>query len=138
MKKKASKIALIMSVIAALFIGTVSFAALQWSYIVECSNALREVSMGWFKKGANCYGTTVAEMGYDAGITVFLETLDEDGDWVTVTSWSDIDSEIAIVDVDYELSSGTYRLYVYHRAYEAGDHSLPIEMHYSYSEIVEL
>ena len=103
--------------------------------MVELSNALSKTKTALGRKALECYGTTMVDGNYGAGVWVLLQEEDEDGDWVTVTGWSDFDSEIAAVDEVYPVGKGTYQLQVYHTAYAEDDttFSNPLEGQYSYS-----
>lgn len=136
LKKKLSKkfFALILIAVC-LVVGTLSFANVEWSYLVDLSNALSKTKTTLGRKALDCYGTTMVDGQLGAGVRVLLQEKDEDGDWITITGWSDFDSEIASVDEVFPVDSGTYQLQVYHTAYEEDDtdFSNPIEGQYTYS-----
>lgn len=134
-----NKALVVVLVVAMALLGTVSFCALQWSYLSDCTVGFEETRIGILqKKGVTCVGTTEVDYPNYAGVTVYLKTLDEDGDWVTVTAWSDKDSGIAIVDTDYAVAPGTYKIETTHRAYEPDDLSLPVETFYAESDPVTI
>lgn len=137
--KKYTKSIGIISVIVAMLFATVCLGVINWSYLVETSTALTETKIGILRKqGVRCSSTTCVEPWYDCEVTTFLQTLDEDGDWVTVTAWEDIDNEIAAIAVEYEVPDGTYRLYNVHKALDPDDHSIILESHDSYSNTLVL
>ena len=137
--KKATKAIGLISVITAILLTTVSFGSVMWSYIVSCSNSFYETEVGILnKQGLHCYGTTHVEPTEDAGVTVYLQTLDSDGDWVTYTAWEDVDSEVAVVEENYAVPDGTYRLWLVHKAYDPDDHSTPLEIFNDYTEEIVL
>lgn len=137
--KKYTKTIGIVSVIVAMLITTVCFGVINWSYLVSTSTALTETKIGILRKqGVSCSATTCVEPWCDCKVTVFLETLDEEGDWVTVTAWEDVDNEIAAIGEDIEADDGTYRLYNIHKALDPDDHSNILETHYSYSNTLVL
>ena len=125
-------------VVATMLISSVCLASLNWSYLFDCTNSLNNTTTGLGKTALACYGKTSVDFTYDAGVTVFLKELDSDGDWVTVTAWEDVDNEMACVSQDYAVGAGTYKLEVMHKAYEAGDHSEALEIHYSESVEIEI
>lgn len=137
-KAAKSKFLCIGLIVAMLLISSISFCALNWSCLIDCTNALRETTIGLFQDGLNCYGVTSVEPEYDAGVVVFLQQLDEEGDWINIASWEDIDERIAAVDEDIAVEPGEYRLKVRYKAYERGEHDLPIETHTNYSEEITI
>ena len=131
-KMVKSKFICVALIVLTVLISSFSFCAVNWSYIAECTHALEEVRIGILqRKGLSCYGTTEVDESYYAGITVYLKTIDEDGDWVTVTAWQDQDEDIAIVDLEYPVDAGTYKLELTHKAYLPDDLETPVEIHYS-------
>ncbi len=134
-KKLSKKFFALLLVAVCLAVGSLSFANMEWDYMVELSNALSKTKTALGRKALECYGTTMVDGNYGAGVWVLLQEEDEDGDWVTVTGWSDFDSEIAAVDEVYPVGKGTYQLQVYHTAYAEDDttFSNPLEGQYSYS-----
>lgn len=120
-------------------IGTVCFATLNWSYLSDCSLGFEKTKIGILQRdGLTCYGSTMVYDNDYAGITLYLKTLDDDGDWVTVTAWEDIDTQVAVVDVDYAVGSGTYRIETTHKAFLPDDLDTPVEMHYMESEEITI
>ena len=129
---KTRKIFLLLTMVA-LLIGSASYAAMNWYALETCDNSLTVVSVGALKTKLGCYGGTAVYDGYSAGVIVYLERLDEDNDWVTVTAWNDYDVDYAFVDVDYKVPAGTYRLSCTHRSYPLNNYSVPLETHYTTS-----
>lgn len=125
-------------IVAMLLISSISFCALNWSCLIDCSNSLNETTIGLFQDGLNCYGKSLVEPEYDAGVVVFLQQEDSYGDWINIASWEDIDEQIAIVSEDIAVDPGLYRLKVRYKAYERGEHDLPIETHTNYSVEIEI
>ena len=120
-------------------LGTVSFCALQWSYLSDCTYGFGETKIGILQKdGLAFYGTTEVDYPNYAGVTVYLKTLDEDGDWVTVTAWSDKDSGYAVVDTEYEVDPGTYKIETTHKAYLPSNLDVSVESHYMESETITI
>lgn len=119
--------------------GSVCFA--RWSYLVSCSRSLNIVDVGTIitKKGLRCYGRASATPECDAAVTVYLQYEDEDGDWINYTAWTDDDenSYLASVCEDIVVEAGRYQLYVVYKAYEVGDHSVLLEKHTGYSNIID-
>ena len=109
---------------------------LRWTGINSCATSLNVKSVGAFKTTLTCYGSTTVYDGYYAGVIVYLETLDSDNDWVTVTAWSDYDPDCASVYEDYKVSAGQYRLTTTHRSYTSSDYSVPLETHHMTSNTV--
>lgn len=103
---------------------------LRWTGLDTCATALNIKSIGAFKTTLSCTGSTNVYSGYYAGVIVYLEKYDSDGDWVTVTAWSDYDSDFAAVSEDYKVTAGRYRLSTTHRSYTSNDYSTPFETHY--------
>lgn len=138
LKKKVSNkaFAIMLTIVISLF-GSVCFGALQWTYLMETSNGLNKTTTTLGKQALSCYGTTLVETYYGAGVRVLLQTIDEEGDWATVTGWTDFHEDFAGLSETYAVSDGTYRLQVQHTAYAEGDtdFSEPLETHYSYSSI---
>lgn len=134
-KKLSKKFFALLLVVVCLVVGSLSFASMEWDYMVELSNALSKTKTALGRKALECYGTTMVDGNYGAGVWVLLQEIDESGDWITVTGWSDFDSEIAAVDEVYAVGTGTYQLQVYHTAYAEDDttFSNPLEGQYSYS-----
>lgn len=119
-------------IVLMVLLSSFSFCYVNWSYLVSCSRALEEVRIGIFQeKGLSCYGTTEVDESYYAGITVYLKTLDEDGDWVTVTAWQNQRIDIVAVSEEYPVDAGTYKLELTHKAYLPNDLDTPVEIHYS-------
>ena len=135
-KVAKSKFLCVGLIVAMLLISSVSFCALNWSCLIDCTNALRETTVGLFRDGLNCYGKAQVEHGYDAGVVVFLQQKDSDGDWINIDSWEDIDEHVAAVDENVAVDPGTYRLKVRYKAYERGEYDLPIETHTNYSVVI--
>ena len=134
-----NKVLVVVLVVALALLGTVCFAALQWSYLVDCTYGFEETKIGILRKdGVACLGSTEVDPPNYAKVVVFLKTLDEDGDWVTVTAWEDFDSYYAVVDVEYEVDPGTYKIETTHRAYAPDDLTLPVETHYMESDPVTI
>lgn len=134
-----NKALVVVLVVALALLGTVSFCALQWSYLVDCTYGFEETKIGiWGKDGVTCLGSTEVDYPNYAKVVVFLKTLDEDGDWVTVTAWSDQDSGYAVVDLDYEVDPGTYKLETTHRAYTSSAYDIPVETHYMESDPITI
>ena len=67
----------------------------------------------------NCQGTTVVRDGYNAEVIVELQKSNS-GSWDTIKTWSDSGADAAVVDVNYYVSGGTYRLKATHRSYTSG------------------
>lgn len=134
-KMVKNKFNCVVLIVLTVLISSFSFCAMNWSYIAECTHAFEEVKIGILQqKGLLCYGTTEVDPPNYAGITVYLKTLDEDGDWVTVTAWQDKDYVLAYVDTDYAVADGTYKLELTHKAYLPDDLDTPVEIHYSETE----
>ncbi len=141
--QKKIKLCLVLSLVVLLTLVVSVFASedvrediLRWTGLSSCSTSLTVKSVGAFKTTLTCHGTTTVYNGYYAGVIVYLETLDDDGDWVTVTAWSDYDSPFAAVSEDYKVSAGTYRLSTTHRSYTSNNYSVPYETHYMTSNQV--
>lgn len=133
--KKTAKFVGLISVLTVILLCTVCFGSTMWSCLVNCSNSFYETKVGILQKqGLHCYGTTIVEPQYDAGITVYLQKLDEEGDWVTETAWQETYSECAFVDEDYAVADGTYRLWLVHKAYAEDDHTEPLEIFNDYTD----
>ena len=134
-KKLSKKFFALLLVAVCLVVGSLSFASMEWDYLVDLSNALSKTKTALGRKALECYGTTMVDGQLGAGVWVLLQEIDESGDWITVTGWSDFDSEIASICEVYPVGTGTYQLQVYHTAYEEDDttFSNPIEGQYSYS-----
>ena len=134
-----NKVLVVVLVVAMALLGTVCFAALQWSYLIDCVYGFEETKIGVLRKdGVACYGSTEVEYPNYAKVTVFLKTLDDDGDWVTVTAWSDQDSDFAFVDEEFEVDPGTYKIETTHRAYTSSSYSTPVETHYMESDPITI
>ena len=134
-KKLSKKFFALLLVVVCLVVGSLSFASMEWDYMVELSNALSKTKTALGRKALECYGSTMTDGDYGAGVWVLLQEEDEDGDWTTVTGWSAFGSEIAQVCEVYPVGTGTYQLQVYHTAYAEDDttFSNPLEGQYSYS-----
>lgn len=134
-----NKICGILLIVIVALLSSVCFGTLQWSYLSSCEYAFDETKVGIFREdGVACYGSTMVDPPNYAGVTVYLKTLDEFGDWVTVTAWQDKDSQFAAVDTDYAVDPGTYRIEVTHKAYVPSDLETPVEMFYTESESVTI
>lgn len=134
-----NKILVVAIVVVMALLGTVSFCALQWSYLSDCSIGFEETKVGiWGKDGVSCYGTTIVDYPNYAGVTVYLKTLDEEGDWVTVTAWSDKDSGAAVVDTEYEVDPGTYKIETTHKAYLPSNLDVSVESFYAESDPITI
>ena len=123
----AKKVLSFVLLITMLIISTVSFAAvpqeegIEWTYIKEIDGYIDDVST-WYSKKIDIYADTWVYNGSYAGVEVQLQKLDSNG-----TTWSDVsgkywynypEDRIAVVSVNsLSVSSGTYRLDIYHRAY---------------------
>lgn len=127
-KKAKNKVCVGAIFVIMTLLSSICLGSLNWSYIDECTHDFYEVQISLFKKGLHCYGTTDVDIPNYAGVTVYLKELDSDGDWVTVTAWEDKDYICAAVDVEYAVSSGTYKLELMHKAYLANDLSTPVEI----------
>lgn len=78
---------------------------------------------------ANCYGVTNVSSGYTAKTVVILQK--KGLSWSDVKTWTKTSSTTkAIVDEDYAVTSGTYRLMVTHYAMSG---SAVVESYTSYS-----
>ena len=134
-KKLSKKFFALLLVAVCLVVGSLSFANVEWDYLVELSNALSKTKTALGRKALECYGSTMVDGQLGAGVWVLLQEEDDDGDWVTVTGWSAFGSEIAQIDEIYAVGTGTYQLQVYHTAYAEDDttFSNPLEGQYSYS-----
>lgn len=134
-KKLSKKFFALLLVAVCLVVGSLSFASMEWDYLVDLSNALSKTKTALGRKALECYGTTMVDGQLGAGVWVLLQEIDESGDWITVTGWSDFDSEIASICEIYPVGTGTYQLQVYHTAYAEDDttFSNPLEGQYSYS-----
>lgn len=134
-KKLSKKFFALLLVVVCLVVGSLSFASMQWDYMVELSNALSKTKTTLGRKALECYGSTMVDGQLGAGVWVLLQEEDESGDWITVTGWSAFDSEFAQVCEVYPVGTGTYQLQVYHTAYAEDDttFSNPLEGQYSYS-----
>lgn len=77
---------------------------------------------------ANCYGETEVSSGYKAKTTVVLQK--KGLAWSDVKTWTTTGGLTAIVDEDYVVTSGTYRLKVTHYAMSG---STVVESYTSYS-----
>lgn len=136
LKKKLSKkfFALLLLAVC-LVVGSLSFASMEWDYLIDLSNALSKTKTTLGRKALECYGSTMVDGQLGAGVWVLLQEKDENDDWITVTGWSAFGSEIAQVCEVYPVGTGTYQLQVYHTAYAEDDttFSNPLEGQYSYS-----
>ena len=134
-KRVSNKVFFMVLVVAITLLSSVCFA--RWSYLVETSNGLSKTTTTLGRKALDCYGTTMVDGFVGAGVRVILQTLDQDGDWVTVTGWTDYHEDFAGVEEVIAVSDGTYRLHVQHTAYaeDDTDFSDPLEIHHSYSSI---
>lgn len=134
-KKLLKKFFALLLVAVCLAVGSLSFASMQWDYLIDLSNALSKTKTALGRKALECYGSTMVDGDCGAGVWVLLQEIDESGDWITVTGWSDFDSEIAAIDEIHAVGTGTYQLQVYHTAYAEDDttFSNPLEGQYSYS-----
>lgn len=134
-KKLSKKFFALLLVAVCLVLGSLSFASMEWDYMVELSNALSKTKTTLGRKALECYGSTMTDGDYGAGVWVLLQEKDENDDWITVTGWSAFGSEIAQVCEVYPVGTGTYQLQVYHTAYAEDDttFSNPLEGQYSYS-----
>lgn len=134
-KKLSKKFFALLLVAVCLVVGSLSFASMEWDYLVDLSNALSKTKTALGRKALECYGTTMVDGQLGAGVWVLLQEIDESGDWITITGWSDFDSEIASICEVYPVGTGTYQLQVYHTAYAEDDttFSNPLEGQYSYS-----
>ena len=110
--------------------------AITWTGLCTCDNSLEVASVGAFRTKLAVYGGTTVHTGYYASVVVYLETLDEDNDWVTVTAWSDYDYIGAAVSTFFKVSAGTYRLYCIHRSYTNDSYTFPVDTHYTTSTVV--
>ncbi len=142
-KRKISNKFFCMFLVGAItLLGTICFAtnnSLNWDYLVETSQAFEKTTVGIFKKAAfMCYGSTMVDGNYRAGVRVFLQQLNENDDWVTAYSWDDFDVVgLAAVEETQTVDAGTYRLMVQHIAYPEDDvdYQHALETHISYSAI---
>ena len=134
-KKLSKKFFALLLVALCLVVGSLSFANVEWDYLVELSNALSKTKTALGRKALECYGSTMVDGQLGAGVWVLLQEEDENDDWITVTGWSAFGSEIAQVCEVYPVGTGTYQLQVYHTAYAEDDttFSNPLEGQYSYS-----
>lgn len=134
-KKLSKKFFALLLVAVCLVVGSLSFASMEWDYMVELSNALSKTKTALGRKALECYGSTMVDGQLGAGVWVLLQEEDENDDWITVTGWSAFGSEIAQVCEVYPVGTGTYQLQVYHTAYAEDDttFSNPLEGQYSYS-----
>lgn len=134
-KKLSKKFFALLLVALCLVVGSLSFANVEWDYMVELSNALSKTKTALGRKALECYGSTMVDGQLGAGVWVLLQEEDENDDWITVTGWSAFGSEIAQVCEVYPVGTGTYQLQVYHTAYAEDDttFSNPLEGQYSYS-----
>ena len=134
-KKLSKKFFALLLVAVCLVLGSLSFANMEWDYMVELSNALTKTKTALGRKALECYGTTMVDGDYGAGVWVLLQEKDENDDWITVTGWSDFGEDFAVIDEIYAVGTGTYQLQVYHTAYAEDDttFSNPLEGQYSYS-----
>lgn len=134
-KKLSKKFFALLLVAVCLVVGSLSFASMEWDYMVELSNALSKTKTALGRKALECYGSTMTDGDYGAGVWVLLQEEDENDDWITITGWSAFGSEIAQVCEVYPVGTGTYQLQVYHTAYAEDDttFSNPLEGQYSYS-----
>lgn len=129
LKKVNNKVFFVVLIVAMALLGSVSFCALQWSYLVDCTLSISEVRIGIFQqKGINSYGTTMVDGDNYAGVTVFLKKQNANGTYSTVTAWENIDSEFAVVNEDFAVSSGTYKVVTSHKAYLPDDLENPVEI----------
>lgn len=87
----------------------------RYTAIATTSTYLKNLGSGKL----NCQGSTTVRDGYNAGVTVELQK-SNNGTWTTIQTWSDSDSTGAIVDVNYNAGSGTFRLKTTHRSYTSG------------------
>lgn len=134
-----NKVILVTLIVAMALLSSISFCALNWSYLIDCTLGFEDIKIGILQKdGFSCYGTTDVEFPHYAGITVYLKVLDEEGDWVTVTAWEDQGYIIASVDEEYAVGSGTYRLETTHKAFDSSDLDTPVEMHYIESDPITI
>ena len=134
-KKLSKKFFALLLVALCLVVGSLSFANVEWDYLVELSNALSKTKTTLGRKALECYGSTMVDGQLGAGVWVLFQEEDENDDWITVTGWSAFGSEIAQVCEVYPVGTGTYQLQVYHTAYAEDDttFSNPLEGQYSYS-----
>lgn len=137
LKKLSKKFVVALLVIASIIVCSISFANTNWSYLIDLSNALSKTTTTFGRKALECYGSTMVDDDYGAGVYVLLQKQNSDGEWETQTGWSDFDSEFATICEVFAVGNGTYRLQLFHTAYEADDttFSNPKEGHYSYSVI---
>ena len=134
-----NKVLVVAIVVVMALLGTVSFCALQWSYLADCVYGFEETKIGiWGKDGVACFGSTEVDYPNYASVTVYLKTLDEDGDWVTVTAWSDKDSDIAVVDTEFEVDPGTYKIETTHKAYLPNNLDVSVESFYAESDPITI
>lgn len=134
-KKLSKKFFALLLVAVCLAVGSLSFASMEWDYLIDLSNALSKTKTTLGRKALECYGSTMVDGQLGAGVWVLLQEEDENDDWITVTGWSAFGSEIAQVCEVYPVGTGTYQLQVYHTAYAEDDttFSNPLEGQYSYS-----
>lgn len=138
-KVAKNKVFGIVLVVAMTLLSSVCLCALNWSYISDCTRGLEERRVGILqKKGVLVVGTTLVDPPNYAGITLYLEKLDEDGDWVGVKSWSDLGSQIAGVDEEYACGTGTFRVKTVHKAYEPDDLDTAVEIHSGTSDSITI
>lgn len=82
--------------------------------ITSTKNSLTLGSLGKL----TCYGQTDVQYGYNAGVTVELQQY-SDG-WNTIKTWSDSNSNSAVVDQEWYVNKGySYRLKLTHKAYNS-------------------
>ncbi len=85
----------------------------KYTAIVTTSSGLKHMGSGKM----NCQGTTTVRDGYNAGVTVELQQNTSSG-WTTIQSWSDSDSDWAIIEQNYYVPKGySYRVKTTHRSY---------------------
>ena len=100
--------------------------------IITMANNLEEASTTTL----DCYGETVVQYGYNAGVKVELQR-HNGSKWVTIKTWSDYGADWAFVEEEHSVSTGYYyRLYLTHQAYTSSG-SL-IETFYDTSNVIDL
>lgn len=135
-KKVSNKVYAVVLILAITLLSSICFGSLQWSYLIDCSNSLNKTQTTFGRQALECYASTMVEPFDRAGLIILLQTIDEEGDWVTVTGWTDYNKAIATLDEVYAVSDGTYRMSLQHTAFaeDDTDYSDPLELFHVYSD----
>lgn len=121
-KKKnmtAFLLAVVLCMISAMVPMTSSYAALPDDTVSPQYIAFTKISCDLTNNGGlRCQGDTKVSSAYKAGVQVNLEQYN--GGWSTVKTWTASGANSATVDKTHYPASGyTYRLHVYHYAYNS-------------------